>query len=120
MKHITFENPLWYQTVRLLKKMKKPFWKRVLELVDRSRRSRIEVNISKINKYGKEGKVIVIPGKLLGGETLKHRIKIIAVDASKKVIDEIKLAGGEFVYLRDYLKNTPEDNIKYADMMIIR
>lgn len=120
MKHVTFENPLWYETARILRKMKRPFWKRVLELVNKSRRARIEVNMAKINKYGKEGKVLVIPGKLLGGERLKHRIKIIAVDVSKKVLDEIKMAGGEFVYLKDYLKNNPEDSIKYSDMIIVR
>ncbi|MFN3478595.1 MAG: 50S ribosomal protein L18e [bacterium] len=118
MKLATFENPIWYESIRLLKKMKKPFWKRVLELANKTRRKRIRVNIYKINKYAKEGKIIIIPGKLLGGERLKHKIKIIAIDASKKVREHIKTTGGEFIYLKDFLKNINE--IKYSDLMIIR
>ncbi|MEM1970861.1 MAG: uL15 family ribosomal protein [Candidatus Anstonellales archaeon] len=118
MKHIEFENPLWQNTVRLLKKLNRPFWRRVLELVDRSRRKRIEVNMRKINMFYKEGKIVIVPGKLLGGERLKHRAKIVAVDASKKVIRDIQKNGGEFIYMEDFLKNL--NDIRYSDLMIIR
>lgn len=114
-----FENPIWYESIRLLKTLKKPFWRRVLELANKPRRKRIRVNIHKINIYGEEGKIIIIPGKLLGGERLKKKIKIVAIDGSKKVIEQIRRDGGEFIYLKDFLKNL-DSNIKYSDLIIIR
>lgn len=118
MKHTEFENPLWDNTVKLLKRIKQPFWRAVLEIVDRSRRRRVVVNIEKVNKYYKEGKIVVIPGKLLGGEALKHKAKVVAVDASKGAIQMIKKGGGEFVYMEEFLKDV--QGIKSSDLMIIR
>ncbi|MCS7122507.1 MAG: uL15 family ribosomal protein [Candidatus Micrarchaeota archaeon] len=118
MKHTEFENPLWNNTVGMLRRIKQPFWRAVLEIVDRSRRRRVVVSIEKVNRYYREGKIVIIPGKLLGGETLKHKAKVVAVDASRGAIEMIKRGGGEFIYMEEFLKNI--DGIKPSDLMIIR
>jgi len=48
-----------------LKKTKKKVWMKIAEQLLKSRKARPEVNLSKINRYTKEGSIVAVPGKVL-------------------------------------------------------
>ena len=53
-------------------------WRDVAEYLERPRRKRVEVNLGEIDRYVKEGDIVVVPGKLLGGGTITKSNVIIA------------------------------------------
>ncbi len=68
-------------------------WRRVAELLARPRRQRIAVNISRINRYTKEGDVVVVPGKVLASGELDHGVVVAAWAFSKKAEEKISRKG---------------------------
>ena len=74
------ENILLIKTLNFLRKSgnkyNAPIWKKVRELLRRSKRKRIAVNISRINRHTTEGDIVVVPGKVLGSGFIDHKITI--------------------------------------------
>ncbi|MCW1296588.1 MAG: 50S ribosomal protein L18e [Candidatus Parvarchaeota archaeon] len=91
-----------------LKKNEARIWKRLAKELEKPRRSRREVNISKIERYTKEGEVIVVPGKVLGSGTLRHKVTIAAFSFSKEASEKIKNAGGKIIDLKQLIKENPK------------
>ncbi|MEM1578993.1 MAG: 50S ribosomal protein L18e [Archaeoglobaceae archaeon] len=81
-------------------------WKVVAEKLASPSRSWVEVSLSKINKYAKEGETIVVPGKVLGGEISK-KVKVAAFGFSESAKSKIISAGGEWMRIEDLLKVNP-------------
>ncbi len=99
--------------IRKLKKMKKPIWKRVAEELEKPRRKRREVNLSRINRYTREGDVVVVPGKVLGYGFLDHRVVVSAWRFSQKAREKIIEAGGEAISIEELLERNPDGrNVK--------
>lgn len=69
-----------------------------------SRKSRI-VNLYKIEKYSKEGDIIVVPGKVLGIGSLSHKVTVVALDFSKSALKKINNAGGRAYLCGRVLEN---------------
>lgn len=57
-------------------------WKRVHRLTAVPARRRASVNLYKIDKYTKEGDLVVVPGKVLSIGEMKHKVTIAAIDFS--------------------------------------
>ncbi|BEP18520.1 50S ribosomal protein L18e [Pyrofollis japonicus] len=94
-------------------KYKAPIWRYVAELLDRPRRLRIEVNISKINRYTKPGDTVVVPGKVLGAGTLDHPVTVAAVAFSEEAVRKITSAGGRVIHVLKLIEENPRgSNIK--------
>ena len=70
-----------------------PLWKRIaLELEGSTRRQRV-VNISKIQRYAKDGEIILVPGKVLGTGDFNKKLSVVAYkfsDSAKKKLAENK------------------------------
>lgn len=89
------ENILLIKTLNFLRKSankyEAPIWKRIRKLLQHSKRRRIAVNMSRINRYTVEGDVVVVPGKVLGSGIIDHKITLGAfsysVTARKKLIE---------------------------------
>jgi large subunit ribosomal protein L18e len=84
-------NPIILETILVLRKQKSPFWIRVAGLISKPKRKSIAVNISKINKYTKDGDVVVVPGKILGDGEMEHKITLAALSESEQARKKIKL-----------------------------
>jgi large subunit ribosomal protein L18e len=91
-----------------LRKQSKPIWKRVAEDLEKSRRNRRVVNLSRINRYSKEGEVVVVPGKVLGDGVLEKKLDIAAFQFSQSAIEKIKNAGGNAMTIKELLEKNPE------------
>jgi large subunit ribosomal protein L18e len=99
------------ETINLLRKTayheKALIWKRVRELLYRPKRRRIAVNISKLNRYTKEGDTVVVPGKILGSGYIDHKIKVAAYDFSLSARKKLKDAGCEILTIKELLSENP-------------
>lgn len=87
-----------------LRKQKKPIWKRVAKDLERPRRIRRAVNLSRINRYSKDGDNIVVPGKVLSAGDLTKKITIGALSFSKTALDKIKKSGSKALSLNEMIK----------------
>jgi len=100
------------KTIRLLLKSAKmhkaKIWRYVAELLERPARRRIVVNLYKINKYTKDGDVVVVPGKVLGVGKLDHRVTIAAVAFSKQALEKIIAANGRAIHILELVNENPK------------
>lgn len=104
-------------TIAYLRKASRKYgnriWRRVAELLSVPRRRRIAVNVSKINRYTKDGDIVVVPGKVLGCGSLDHRVIIGAWSFSKSAKEKIIKTGGEALSLIDLVERYPKgSNVK--------
>jgi len=70
------------------------------DLLKPSRNQR-EVNLSRINRYTKENEFVIVPGKVLGGGDLQHKVTIAAFKYSGSAVTKLKDAGATVLTLRD-------------------
>jgi large subunit ribosomal protein L18e len=88
-------------------------WKRIATDLERSTRQRRIVNISKINHFTKENDTIIVPGKVLGTGTIKHKLNVCAFsfsDSAKKIITDVN---GKVYTIQELMNQNPKGkNIK--------
>ena len=71
-------------------KEKKNIWKALARYLEKSSRQIHEVNLSKIEKYAKEGETIVVPGKVLGVGEVNKKVTVAALQFSQKAKEKLK------------------------------
>lgn len=82
-------------------------WRDIAERLNAPRRRRVEVNLSKIQRYTKSGDVVVVPGKVLGSGVLDHPVIVGALAFSQKAYEKIHSAGGECLSILELVKRFP-------------
>jgi len=101
-------NPELIRVVKMLKKRSKEtgerLWKYAAEKLMKPKRRRVEVNVSRINRYTKEGETILVPGKVLGAGVIDHPVTVAAFGFSKKAIEKIEAAGGKCLSIEELLR----------------
>ncbi len=102
------ENKRLLSLIEMLKKEKKPFWKKIAQELSKPKRRRPAVNVSKIDKYAKEDSLVVVPGKVLASGNLSKKVKVAAFNFSEAAVNIIKKNGGEIISIEDALKSDPE------------
>ncbi len=110
-------NVYYYALIKQLRKVsrenKAKIWRYVAELLDRPRRKRVIVNLSKINRLTKEGDTVVVPGKVLAGGDLTHPVTIAAYAFSEKAKEKITKAKGRAISILELVKENPKgSNVK--------
>jgi len=81
-----------------------PAWRYVAELLLRPTRRRVVVNLSKINRYARDGEVVVVPGKVLGAGILEKPVTVAAYAFSREALRKIKAAGGRALTIKQLLE----------------
>ncbi len=95
------------------KKEKKKVWNYVAKILSKPRRNAVSVNLGKINKYSKDGDVVIVPGKVLGDGILTNKVKLIFENVSSSALDYLKKNNVEYYYLRDIIdKKIDTKNLK--------
>ena len=82
-------------------------WRVVAEWLERPRRQRVVVNLSKINRYTEPGDVVVVPGKVLGAGRLDHPVTVAAAAFSESALAKIKAAGGKAIHILQLIEENP-------------
>lgn len=115
MRTFRFENPIrtkLIEDIRNINKENYGIWKSVSEELSKVRKNRRVVNLWKINKFTKEGDVVVVPGNVLAHGELDHKVTIAAFKFSDKAKEKIEKTG-RVVSILDIIKeNKKGSNIK--------
>ncbi|MBM3309037.1 MAG: 50S ribosomal protein L18e [Candidatus Altiarchaeales archaeon] len=90
------------------KKQQSGLWAAVARKLGKSRRSRSEVNLHKINKHTAKGDIIVVPGKVLGDGSLEHQVDIAAYRFTEGAVKKISEAGGRALKIIELVKSNPK------------
>ncbi|MFH0868910.1 MAG: 50S ribosomal protein L18e [archaeon] len=107
MKHTGPTNPLLKKQIAELKVHKAAIWKNLAYELERATRKRREVNLSRINRFVKDGETVLVPGKVLAAGTLRKRITIAAWSFSGGAAEEIRKAGGTIIAINELVKKYP-------------
>jgi len=116
-KNLKTTNPELISLIRLLRKSarenKANIWRTVAEYLSKPRRKRIAVNVSRINRYTKDGDEVVVPGKVLGAGLITHPVKVAALDFSDQARRKIIGAKGKCLSIPELIKLNPKgSNVK--------
>ena len=82
-------------------------WIKVAETLAKSGPNKASVNISKINKFAKEGETVIIPGKVLGVGKLEKKVTVVAFGASQSAKMKIS-KNGVFMDFVEIMKKNPK------------
>lgn len=106
-------NPQLEQTIEKLRKKahqeQSNLWLRIAEDLQKPTRSRVIVNISRIERNAKDGDTIVVPGKVLGSGELTKKVTIVAWQFSDDAKKKIAKVGKAIEFAED---NMPKGKIK--------
>ena len=93
---------------RVSRKNKVKIWETVAELLSKSRRSRIAVNVGQIERHTSKGDVVAVPGVVLGSGTIKSDVTIAAHKFTNQAKDKIVKAGGQCLSLVELAEKYPK------------
>ena len=83
-------------------------WKEIAERLAKPLRNYAEVNVSRLEKYGREEEMILIPGKVLGSGEITKPLTVAAWRFSQSAREKIERAGGKCMNFSEALKTNPE------------
>jgi len=93
------------ETIILAKKKKE--WLKVADLLSKSRRGRIKVNLDRIEKETNLGETVVIPGKVLGVGEISKKIRVVAFNFSEGAKEKLAKTKSEVVSIIEEIKKNP-------------
>lgn len=82
----------------------KAIWRTLAEELDRPKRRRVAVNLSRLDRHAEEGEVVAVPGKVMAAGSLSKPLKIAAFKFSEGALEKIRLAEGEAMTLMELLE----------------
>jgi|Deesub1362A_J573_1020465.scaffolds.fasta_scaffold33007_2 large subunit ribosomal protein L18e len=83
-------------------------WREVAEMLAKPRKQQAEVNVSKIERYLKDGETAVVPGKVLGTGKVERALRVAALSFSEKARRKIEEAGGKCMTLLQLAGENPK------------
>lgn len=95
---------------------KKQVWKKLASCINVPRRSRVSVNLWKLNKLAEKnkGKVLVVPGKVLSEGIFNQKAKIVALEISDRAKQKL-LVSGEYLSYFELM-----DKVSANDLVIVK
>lgn len=88
-------------------------WRAVADRLSCSRQRGIAVNVSRLNRYTKEGETVVVPGKVLGTGKMDHPIHVAAFAFSEQGRRKILKAKGKCMSILKLTERNPKGtNVK--------
>lgn len=86
---------------------KAPVWDYVADILERPSRSRVVVNVSKLERVASPNEVIIVPGKLLGAGTISKKVVVAAFSFSPKAVEKVRSVGGQVMSIKDLISVNP-------------
>jgi len=117
MARVKSTNPELQTVIRFLRKKARdsnaPIWWDVADHLSSSRRRRIAVNLSRLNRHTRVKETVVVPGKVLGAGKLDHSISVAAFSFSTQARLKISKARGKCLSISELLEANPKGgNVK--------
>jgi len=82
----------------------KAIWRALAEELDKPKRRRVAVNLSRIDRHTTEEEIVAVPGKVLAAGSLSKPLKVAAFQFSEGALEKISLAKGEAMTLTELLE----------------
>jgi large subunit ribosomal protein L18e len=82
----------------------KPIWGALADELDKPKRRRVAVNLSRIGRHSGEGDVVAVPGKVLASGSLGSGVTVAAYSFSAGAREKIVASGSRAVSLVDLLE----------------
>ncbi|HWQ68018.1 MAG TPA: 50S ribosomal protein L18e [Methanospirillum sp.] len=105
-------NPRLTDLIRLLKQASSEnevqIWRDIAIRLEKPSKNYAEVNVSKINRYAKEGETLLIPGKVLGSGVLESKVTVAALNFSDSAICKIGDRDGQCISIEELLAQNPK------------
>ena len=113
-------NPELLTVIRFLRKKARdsnaPIWRDVADRLSSSKRRRVAVNLSRLNRHTRAKETVVVPGKVLGAGKLDHPISVAAFSFSTQAKLKISKARGKCLSIFDLLDANPDGgNVKIME-----
>jgi len=112
MKQTKSTNPELINLIRSLRKKAREgearIWRVVANYLSRSRRRRITVNLSKLNRYTENRETVVVPGKVLAAGSLDHSLNVAAFAFSEQARSKILKSKGKCMSIPDLMEKNPK------------
>lgn len=113
-------NPELLTVIRSLRKKARdsnaPIWRDVADSLSSSKRRRVAVNLSRLNRHTRARETVVVPGKVLGAGNLDHSISVAAFCFSTQARLKISKARGKCLSIFDLLEANPDgSNVKIME-----
>ncbi|MGM5483098.1 MAG: 50S ribosomal protein L18e [Nanobdellota archaeon] len=83
-------------------------WRRLASDIEKPTRQRKSVNLAKIDYMTNEDEIIVVPGKVLGGGQLSHKLTVAALNFSRQALEKIENSSCQAYSIAELMKNNPE------------
>lgn len=120
MKKLKSTNPELVTLIRDLKKQSQEsqtkIWRSLAACLTASKRSRVTVNLSRLNRYTKNGETVVVPGKVLGAGKPNHSLTVAAFSFSDTARSKIQNVKGTCLSIRDLMRKNPTGkNVKIME-----
>lgn len=117
MKRTGPTNVVLKQTINLLRKQSKvndaKIWDKIADDLAKPTRNRYVVNLSKIERFSKEGDTVIVPGKVLGDGNLNHSLNIAAFKFSDSAKAKLGKTKSTLIMIEELIKQNPKgSNIK--------
>jgi len=84
-----------------------PIWRDIAKRLEKPTKARVTVNLSRIDRYAKEGETILVPGKLLAAGSLTKKVRVAAYNFSAAAVEKVVAAGGECVSIEALVESDP-------------
>jgi len=113
-------NPELLTVIRSLRKKARdsnaPIWRDIADRLSSSKRRRVAVNLSRLNRHTRAKETVVVPGKVLGAGNLDHPISVAAFSFSTQARLKISKAMGKCLSIFDLLEANPDgSNVKIME-----
>jgi large subunit ribosomal protein L18e len=117
MRETKTTNPQLIELISLLHKTSKeqaaPIWDDVADYLAHTRRQRVVVNLSNVNRNTQKADVVVIPGKILASGALDHAVTVAAFEVSDAAKAKIEAAKSKYLPIKELLEKNPKgSNVK--------
>lgn len=108
------KNPILKKEIESLSKagIETPIWKAVAKGLNRPRRIRHEVSLSRLEAYAQQNETIIVPGIVLGQGDLKKKITVAAYRFSSEARKKIEKAGGKCLSIEEVAKEKDASKIR--------
>jgi len=83
-------------------------WRDVAKKLEKPGRNYAQVNLSKINRYAKDGETVLIAGKVLGSGLLEKAVTVAAYNFSATAMKKIAEVGGKCLTIEQIMEENPK------------
>lgn len=83
-------------------------WREIADHLSKSRRRRVAVNLSRLNRHTRARETAVVPGKVLGAGKVDHPINVAAFAFSQQARSKISKAKGKCLSIDQLMKTNPK------------